>query len=48
MSSRFDLLVHPARLRILHAFGVGDTELTRDELPAGDAAPDQGGAEPRG
>jgi DNA-binding transcriptional ArsR family regulator len=34
MSSRFDLLVHPARLRILHAFGVGDKALTHDELVA--------------
>lgn len=34
MSSRFDLLVHPVRLQILHAFGVGDGALTHDELVA--------------
>ena len=34
MSSRFDLLVHPVRLQILHAFGVGDSDLTYDELGA--------------
>jgi DNA-binding transcriptional ArsR family regulator len=32
MSSRFELLVHPVRLQILHAFGAGDLQLTHDEL----------------
>jgi DNA-binding transcriptional ArsR family regulator len=34
MSSRFELLVHPVRLQILHAFGAGDLRLTHDELAA--------------
>lgn len=34
MTSRFELLVHPVRLQILHAFGVGDKALTHDELVA--------------
>lgn len=34
MSSRFELLVHPVRLQILHAFGAGDLRLTHDELVA--------------
>jgi DNA-binding transcriptional ArsR family regulator len=32
MTSRFELLVHPVRLQILHAFGTGDKALTHDEL----------------
>jgi DNA-binding transcriptional ArsR family regulator len=34
MRSRFDLIVHPVRLQILHAFGGGDLVLTHDELVA--------------
>lgn len=43
MSSHFDVLLHPARLQILHAFGAGDQDLTHDELVArlGGMSPDR-------
>jgi len=34
MDSRFDLLLHPVRLQVLHAFGGGHLVLTHDELVA--------------